>query len=262
MSQFVYGKNTVIQLLKSGRDFRKLLIAKDSKNQEIIDLAKRQNQKITFVSRKELDALTKENHQGVYGEIEDFRTYTLEDLLESIPQGKLPLLVMLDSLEDPHNLGAILRTCDAVEVDGVIIRKNRSVSLNATVAKVSCGAIDTVKVAEVTNLNETLKTLKKQGYWVCGADNNQALDYRAVDYNMPLVLVIGSEGAGISHLVQKSLDYSVVLPMKGQITSLNASVATGIMLYEIFSQRHPLENGVSYGSSKGKGTGKTVPAGE
>ena len=182
MSQFVYGKNTVIQLLKSGRDFRKLLIAKDSKNQEIIDLAKRQNQKITFVSRKELDALTKENHQGVYGEIEDFRTYTLEDLLESIPQGKLPLLVMLDSLEDPHNLGAILRTCDAVEVDGVIIRKNRSVSLNATVAKVSCGAIDTVKVAEVTNLNETLKTLKKQGYWVCGADNNQALDYRAVDH--------------------------------------------------------------------------------
>ncbi len=246
MAQCVYGKNTVIQLLKNKRDFRRLLIVKDSRNEEIENLAKKQNIRISYVTRKEMDALTKENHQGVYAEIEDFRTYSLDELLESIPQGKLPLLLMLDSLEDPHNLGAILRTCDAVEVDGVIIRKNRSVSLNSTVAKVSCGAIDTVRVAEVTNLSETLKALKKMGYWVCGADNNEARDYRAVSYDMPLVLVIGSEGFGISRLVKEQLDYSVVLPMKGQITSLNASVAAGVMLYEVFNQRHPLDKESSY----------------
>ena len=147
---------------------------------------------------------------------------------------------MLDGLEDPHNLGAILRTCDALEVDGVIIGKNRSVGLTPTVAKVSTGAIDYVRVAQVTNLSRTLDDLKKQGFWVVGCDLDNSQDYRAIDYNMPLVIVIGSEGFGISRLVKKNCDMNVVLPMNGHVTSLNASVATAVILYQVYSSRHPL----------------------
>ena len=147
---------------------------------------------------------------------------------------------MLDGLEDPHNLGAILRTCDAVGVDGVIIGKNRSVSLNATVAKVSTGAIHHVKVAQVTNLTRTLEELKKKSFWVVGCELENSQDYRAVDYNMPTVLVIGSEGFGISRLVKKSCDIHVVLPMVGHVNSLNASVATAVLLYQVYNSRHPL----------------------
>ena len=240
MSQFIYGKNTVLQSLKSKRNVEELYVARDSKNDEIVSFAMKEGIRISYKTRKELDSIVEGNHQGVVAVVESYRTYSLEEILADLPEGKKGLLVMLDGLEDPHNLGAILRTCDAVEVDGVLIRKNRSVSLNSTVAKVSCGAIDTVKVAEVTNLSETLKKLKKEGYWAVGADNNEAKDYRSVDYNMPVVLVIGSEGSGISRLVKEQLDFSVKLPMFGQITSLNASVAAGVMLYEILNQRHPI----------------------
>lgn len=240
MAQYVYGKNTVIQLLKNKRNFSELIIGRDTKNDEIISLAMKQGIPVRYMTRKEMDGITKENHQGVIGVADDFRVYTLKEAQQSIPSEKQPLFVMLDGLEDPHNLGAILRTGDAVGVDGVIIRKNRSVSLNSTVAKVSCGAIDTVKVVEVTNLSETIRSLKKDGYWVVGADNNEAKDYREVDYRVPLLLVIGSEGSGISRLVRENLDFSVKLPMYGQITSLNASVAAGVMLYEIIRQRHPV----------------------
>ncbi|WRK56162.1 23S rRNA (guanosine(2251)-2'-O)-methyltransferase RlmB [Coprobacillaceae bacterium CR2/5/TPMF4] len=142
-------------------------------------------------------------HQGIMAEVEGYRYYSLDEILDAIPEGKQPLLLMLDGLEDPHNLGAILRTCDAIGVDGVIIGKNRSVGLNGTVAKVSTGAIDHVKVAQVTNLSRTLEELKKRSFWVVGCDLNQSQDYRAIDYNMPLVIVIGSEGFGISRLVKK-----------------------------------------------------------
>ena len=173
--------------------------------------------------------------------IESYRYYSLDEMIQAIPKGKQPLLVMLDGLEDPHNLGAILRTCDAIEVDGVIIGKKRSVSLSPTVAKVSTGAIDHVKVAQVTNLSRTLDELKKQGFWVVGCDLNQSQDYRAIDYNMPLVVVIGSEGFGISRLVKEHCDMNVVLPMTGHVTSLNASVACAVILYQIYNSRHPLK---------------------
>lgn len=137
-------------------------------------------------------------------------------------------------------MGAILRTCDAVGVDGVIIAKNRSVSLNGTVAKVSTGAIDHVKVAQVTNLARTLEDLKKRGYWIVGCDNDQSQDYRSVDYNMPTCIVIGSEGKGITRIVKQQCDYKVVLPMVGHVTSLNASVATAVILYQVYHSRFPL----------------------
>ncbi len=241
MAQYVYGKNVVIQMLKDHKKIYELYVMENSKNDEIINLAKKDSVRTIFISKKEMDKMVLDRHQGVIAKIDDYKLYDFDELIDSIEDDKLPLLVMLDGLEDPHNLGAILRTCDAIGVDGVIIMKNRSVSLSPTVAKVSVGAIDTVKVAQVTNLTTTIKELKKRGYWVCGADNNQALDYRSVDYNVPLVIVIGSEGFGISRLVKENLDYSVKLPMVGKISSLNASVATGVLLYQIYDKRHPLK---------------------
>ena len=241
MAQYVYGKNVVIQMLKDHKKIYELYVMENSKNDEIINLAKKDSVRTIFISKKEMDKMVLDRHQGVIAKIDDYKLYNLDELIDSIEDDKLPLLVMLDGLEDPHNLGAILRTCDAIGADGVIIMKNRSVTLSPTVAKVSVGAIDTVKVAQVTNLTTTIKDLKKRGYWVCGADNNQALDYRSVDYNVPLVIVIGSEGFGISRLVKENLDYSVKLPMVGKISSLNASVATGVLLYQIYDKRHPLK---------------------
>ena len=240
MAQYVYGKNVVMQMLKNQSEIQKLYLAIGSKNPEIEKEAQRNGVEISYIPRNKMDTLAKSSkHQGILAQIKEYKTYTLDEILRSIPSGKQPLLVMLDGLEDPHNLGAILRTCDCVGVDGVIIGKHRSVSLTPTVAKVSTGAIDTVKVAQVTNLTHTLKELKQQGYWVVGADGYQATDYRKVDYNMPVVLVIGSEGFGISRLVQQECDYCVSIPMVGEVSSLNASIATAVLLYQIYSQRFP-----------------------
>ncbi|MDD4643254.1 MAG: 23S rRNA (guanosine(2251)-2'-O)-methyltransferase RlmB [Erysipelotrichaceae bacterium] len=241
MAQYVYGKNVVMQLLKDQKKIYDLYVMENSKNEEIVGIARKQNVKFKFLNKKDMDRLVNTRHQGVIAKIDDYQTYSIEELLKMIPSDKIPLLLMLDCIQDPHNLGAILRTCDAVGVDGVIIMKDRSVGLNPTVAKVSVGAIDTVRVAQVTNLTSTIKMLKKKGYWICGADNKEAKDYRTVDYNLPLVLVIGSEGFGISRLVKENIDFSISLPMVGTITSLNASVATGVLLYQIFDQRYPLK---------------------
>ena len=197
---------------------------------------------LRVMNRRQMDKLLNaSNHQGIAASIDDYKTYTIDEMIEAIPKGKLPLLIMLDGLEDPHNLGAILRTADCVNADGIIIGKHRSVQLTPTVAKVSTGAIDTVKVASVTNLSKTLVQLKKQGFWAVGADIENARDYREGQYDVPLVLVIGSEGFGISDLVKKNCDYMIALPMAGTVTSLNASVAGGILMYEIYSKRHPLK---------------------
>ena len=147
---------------------------------------------------------------------------------------------MLDELSDPHNLGAILRTADAVGADGVIFKKTNAVGLTPTVAKVSVGAIDTVKCASVTNLSRTCEELKEQGWWIIGADMD-GVDYRSLDYDMNVVLIIGNEGKGMSRLLEKQCDYIVSLPMVGKISSLNASVSAGVLMYEIFNKRFPLK---------------------
>ena len=162
----------------------------------------------------------------------------MDNLIEHVEDGR-GMLIMLDELEDPHNLGAILRTADAVGADGVIFKKNNAVGLTPAAAKVSAGAIDTVKCACVTNLSRTCEDLKKKGWWIVGADMD-GQDYRALHYDVNTVLVIGNEGKGISRLLSKQCDYIVSLPMVGKITSLNASVSAGILMYEIFSKRHPL----------------------
>ncbi|MBQ1315347.1 MAG: 23S rRNA (guanosine(2251)-2'-O)-methyltransferase RlmB [Erysipelotrichaceae bacterium] len=240
MSQYVYGKNVVSSMLKDRREILTLYLLEGRKDIETVSLAKSQNIRIKYVSKAELDRLVSGNHQGYVAEVREYKTYTIEEITDSIPEGKLPLIVALDSLQDPHNLGAILRTMSCVGGDGVIIEKNRSVSLNGTVAKVSVGAIDKVKVAQVTNLAQTLRKLKEMGYWVIGTDVNQAQDYRRVRYDMPVVLVIGAEGTGMRRLIGETCDLKIKLPMEGDIGSLNASVACGILLYQIYSQRFPL----------------------
>ena len=240
MSQYVYGKNVVSSMLKDKREILTLFLLEGRKDSETVNLAKAQNIKIRYVSKAELDRLVQGNHQGYIAEVREYKTYSIEEIVSAIPKGKQPLIVALDSLQDPHNLGAILRTMSCVGGDGVIIEKNRSVSLNGTVAKVSVGAIEKIKVAQVTNLAQTLRKLKELGFWVIGTDVNQAQDYRRVRYDMPVVLVIGSEGTGMRRLISDTCDLKIKLPMEGDIGSLNASVACGILLYQIYSQRFPL----------------------
>ena len=243
MREYIYGKNTVLQSLKGDKPVYEVYLMKNVKDEQLMSIAKKRNIKVNIVAHKGVlnDLVGSVVHQGVVALVEGYGYASIEDILAQIPQGKQPLLLMLDGLEDPHNLGAILRTCDAVEVDGVIIGKNRSVGLTPTVAKVSTGAIDYVKVAQVTNLSRTLEDLKKQGFWVVGCDLNESQDYRAIDYNMPVVIVVGSEGFGISRLVKKHCDMNVVLPMNGHVTSLNASVAAALILYQVYNSRHPLK---------------------
>lgn len=238
MSQLVYGKNVVKQVLNDGRKAKVIYLS--SADREIEKLAAKANVPIRKTDRKTLSKMVgNDHHNGCAAEIEPWQTYSVETIIESVPEGQYGLLIMLDELEDPHNLGAILRTADAVGANGVIFKKNRSVGLTATVAKASAGAIDTVKCAAVTNLSATIEELKKKGWWIIGTDMN-GQDYRSLDYDMNTVLVIGNEGKGISRLVKEKCDIVVSLPMEGRISSLNASVCAGVMMYQIYSKRFPL----------------------
>ncbi|MEG0077865.1 23S rRNA (guanosine(2251)-2'-O)-methyltransferase RlmB [Anaerorhabdus sp.] len=239
MAQYIYGKNMVQQLLKDNKKIDVLYVLDNQK--DIEQAGRKKGIRIERVDRKHLDKLAEGgNHQGVIAKVEEYKTVSIDQILSTIPEDKLGFLVMLDELEDPHNLGAILRTADAVGVDGIIIKKNNAVGLTSTVAKVSAGAIETVPVADVTNLTQTLKQLKDKGYWVVGTDMKNAQDYRQPKYDTPIVLVIGNEGKGISRLVKEECDFLVKLPMVGEISSLNASVACGILMYEVYNKRFPL----------------------
>lgn len=231
MTQIVFGKNVVFQTLESNRKVFEVYVADASSF--IIQKLKAKNIQYQVISKKMMDKMTNQGiHQGIAAKVEAYRTYSVDAII-----AKNGLIVLLDGIEDPHNLGAILRSCDACGVDGVIIGKNRSVGLNATVAKVSTGAIDHVKVCEVTNLSQTIQYLKEKGYWVVGTDVKNARDYRQIQVDVPLVIVIGNEGKGISTLVAKNCDYMVHIPMKGHVESLNASVSCAVLLYNIINLR-------------------------
>ncbi|HEY8365093.1 MAG TPA: 23S rRNA (guanosine(2251)-2'-O)-methyltransferase RlmB [Haloplasmataceae bacterium] len=243
MSELIYGKNTIMEMIKSGHPIEEIWITEALYNKEksIISYLMKNNIKYHISERKKMDSMVNGNHQGIIAKISPFPYYEISDILnEAKKKQEMPFIVILDGLEDPHNLGAILRTADCCGVHGIIIPKNRSVSLNATVAKLSTGAIKYVKVAQVTNLTNVINQLKKEGLWIIGCDNNTDMDYRKMDAKVPIAIVIGSEGKGISRLVKENCDLLVKLPMKGHITSLNASVATSIILYEVLNQRCPL----------------------
>lgn len=234
MAEFIFGKNTVSAYLKSGATPKKLYLFDKGNFPEIVSLAKSMKIEFQFVDKHRLDKLVKGVHQGVVAEIADYKYADLKDVMKK----ESKLIVMCDQLEDPHNLGAILRTVDAVNADGVIIGKHRGVGLTETVAKVSTGAIHTVPVVQVTNLVKTLEELKEAGYWVIAAENGvNAVSYTDFNADMPLVLVVGSEGKGISRLVREASDILVTIPMNGTVNSLNVSVATGILLYDIVRRR-------------------------
>lgn len=229
---FVYGKNVVIETLKNNQPIKKAIIYKNFQDKNIISALQKKNIPIKFVEKFELDKLANGNHQGIMISIPDYEYVSLDELLEK----ENPLLVILDHLEDPHNLGAIVRTCEAAGVDGIIIPKNRSVEVTSTVMRTSVGALDYVKIARVTNLTEIMNYLKKQGFWIVGTDMDGE-DYQEIDYRGKTVLVIGNEGSGMSRLVKENCDFIASIPMNGHVNSLNASVAAGIVIYEAISKR-------------------------
>ena len=234
---YIYSKNSVRECILNNKNIKCIYV--NSMDHELVSLAKKKNLTIKVLDNKGLSALAQGGKvQGIVAEVKDYSYSSLDEILAGAKDKEYPLIVMLDSLEDPHNLGAILRTCDAAGVDGVIIGKNRSVRLNDTVAKVSTGAIEYVKVAEVTNLTETIKKLKEEGYWIVGAEYlENSVYYDTLNYDMPTCLVIGSEGKGISALVSKNCDFLVKIPMFGHVNSLNASVSASILIYEIIKNR-------------------------
>jgi len=236
------GRNAVTEALKSGRGINKLWIASGDREgsvSEIAALAKERGIVVQYVERAKIEALAGgHRHQGVLAYVAPVPYAELDDILKAAEEkGEAPFLVLLDELEDPHNLGALLRTADATGVHGILIPKRRSVSLNATVAKTSAGAVEYVPVARIGNIAQTLKKLKEKGFWVAGADMDGEKAYYEADLTGSLVLVVGSEGRGMSRLTKEACDFIVSMPMVGRINSLNASVAGSILMYESMRQR-------------------------
>lgn len=232
------GRNPVREALKSGRAIDKIMVAQgDKKIWDIINLAKEKSIPIYNVDRDRLDLLSgNSRHQGVMAYIAAREYADVDDLL-SANGGKPPLLLLLDEINDPRNLGAIIRTSEAAGVHGVVIPKRRSVSLNQTVASASAGAVEYIPVARVTNMVQTMEMLKEKGIWIVGADANAPELYWQVKLDGPLAIVIGGEGKGLGRLVREKCDLLVRFPMMGRIGSLNASVATALLLYEVLRQR-------------------------
>ncbi len=181
-------------------------------------------------------------HQGVIAIVPPYEYAEVEDILDEAKCRKEePFILILDGIEDVHNLGSIIRTAETAGVHGIIIPKRRAASVNSTVSKTSAGAVEYMKIARVNNINETIRNLKEQGIWICGTDMDTKVEYTSQDYNMPLALVIGSEGSGMSRLTKENCDFIVKIPMKGKINSLNASVSAGIVMYEVLRNRKLLQ---------------------
>jgi 23S rRNA (guanosine2251-2'-O)-methyltransferase len=232
----IYGRNPVRSALGAGH-VKTLYVAQHLSHDPMLDLAKRSSVIVRVVDERQLDQLSEHGvHQGFAALVSSYSSWTLETVLAQAKK-PYPLILVLDGIEDPHNLGAILRSADAFGVDGVILKSHDGVLLNPTVAKVSTGAIDYVKVAVVTNLSQAIETMKEQGYWVVASDGSATQSYSQIDYASPIALIIGSEGFGISPLLLKRSDFVVKIPMFGHVNSLNASVATGILLSEIARSR-------------------------
>lgn len=234
MAIIINGKNTVLEAVKANRKMFELYVQKGT-NKDVLHLARKKNIKIIELDKQKLNQILPAKNQGIGAKVEEYAYKTLEDVLYTNKDNKV--FVMLDGLEDPHNLGAILRSADAFGVDAVIVPKNRSVKLSETVAKVSTGAIEYVNVVEVTNLNQTIKTLKDNGFWIVGTDAETDQTLQDIQTDTHLCVVIGSEGKGMSRLVKENCDYTVKIPMTGHVNSLNASVSAGIIIYDIFNRK-------------------------
>ena len=240
--EMIAGKHPVLEALKSGRELNKIWIAEGSQKsltQPIVAEAKKQGIVVQFVDKRKLDGLAPGvTHQGVVAQAAAYAYVEVEELLERAAQlGQTPFLLLLDEIEDPHNLGSILRTAECTGVHGVVIPKRRSAGLTATVLKTSAGAAEHVPVARVTNLAQTIDKLKEAGVWVAGTDLGASQSVYSMKFDMPLAIVIGNESKGMGRLIKEKCDFLVKLPMLGQLNSLNASVAAGVLMYEVVRQR-------------------------
>ena len=230
---FIYGKNPVSEAINAKKAIRVFLVS-NFNDQKILSLIKNNKIAVSTVSPNEMDKMSNGGvHQGIGAELKPYQTVSLEEIIVKAKKKEKKIIVMLDGIEDPHNLGAILRSADVFEASGIILPKHNSVSLNATVAKTSAGAINYVPVAVVNNLHQAIQTFKKEGYWIVSTDGSATISYSSLTYDFPVVVVIGSEGKGVSSLVLKNSDYIVKIPQFGHVNSLNASVAAGILLAEV-----------------------------
>ena len=237
----IYGKNCTYEAIFSGHKLECVYTTAEQtkKDSNFISLLQDKKIKYQIVDKKKMDSLFGISHQNYGAFASDYQYYDLDTALLQ-KSDKREIFLVLDGIEDPHNFGAILRSADAFGVKGVIIPKNRSVSVTEVVAHVSTGAIEYVPIIMVNNLTQAIVKLKENGYWIVGAEAKESVDYRQVDYNGKIALVVGSEGYGISRLVLENCDYKVRLPMVGKITSLNVSVASALLLYQIYNSRNPL----------------------
>ena len=242
MQDQIEGRNSVIELLKSGKDINKLFIQKGEKHgsiNEIINLAKKNKVVYTEVEKTKLDKMaTTHNHQGVIAIVPPYEYCEVDDILQlAKSKGEKPFILILDGIEDEHNLGSIIRTAECTGVHGIIIPKRRSALVNATTNKTSAGAVQYMKIARVNNLTETIKYLQEKDIWIYGTDMEAKSFYTQENYTLGVAIVIGSEGFGMSRLVKENCDFLIKIPMKGKINSLNASVSASIVMYEVLKQR-------------------------
>ena len=243
----IEGRNSVLELLESGNDVNKIFVARGEKHgsiNKILGIAKERKIIVVEKDKKQMDEMAQEeNYQGVIAIVPPFEYVEISDILEVAKErNEDPFVIVLDGIEDPHNLGSIIRTAETAGVHGVIIPKRRAVSVNSTVNKASAGAVEHMKIARVTNISDAIEELKKAGLWVCGTAVDTNKYYYNQDLTGALAIVIGNEGKGIGEKVKKNCDFLVKIPMKGKIQSLNASVSTGIVVYEAVKQRIRKEN--------------------
>ena len=229
---YIYGKNVAHEYLDSNKKIDRVFLSNNFNDSEIISKVRRKNIRCKTLSKFDMDKKVNGLHQGIILEVEDYKYSSLEELLDVESR----FLVMLDHIEDPHNFGAIIRSCEAAGVDGIIIPEDRNVQVTGTVLKTSVGTAEKMKIARVVNLNNTIKRLKDNGYWIYGTDM-EGTDYRTLDYKGKICIICGNEGKGISKLVKDNCDFIATIPMRGNVNSLNASVATAIIIFEAMKQR-------------------------
>lgn len=242
--EFIIGRHPVRESLQSNRKINKLFVQEGISGKDldrIQGLAKSKKIVISYVPKTKLDTLSDDqNHQGVVLSISPMEYASIDELFAVAEErNERPFFVMLDEIEDPHNLGSIMRTADVTGVHGIIIPNRRSANLTSTVSKASAGAIEHVKVARVTNLSQTIATLKERGLWIFGTDM-EGTDYREWNTDSPICLIIGNEGKGLSRLVKENVDEVITIPMAGNVQSLNASVAASILMFEVYRNWNPI----------------------
>ena len=231
-NNLIFGRNPVKEALRANKVL-KIFVVNNFSDKEINLLLQEKKPVIRVISNTEMDSKCHGVHQGIMAEIKPYEYSDLEEILRRSRKVEVPIIVILDGINDTHNLGAILRSCDVFNVTGVLIPKHNQVPLNATVAKSSAGAINFVPVAQIGSINQTIHKLKDNGFWIVSTDGSAQIDYQQIKYDFPVALVIGSEGKGVSQLVIKNSDYVVKIPQYGHVNSLNASVAAGILLARI-----------------------------